>query len=214
MEPQLQGKLLRVLEERAVERVGGLKPVPLGARVIAASHRDLAVLVEEKHFRLDLYHRLMVFPIALPPLRARGDDILLLAEHFLAGFGARFGKRFAALSPAVGEVLRRYPFPGNVRELKNVIERAAIVTSGPELTLASLPPRLLDQTPAIEMSRVTADGGVLNLAFRPGADTLESLERRLLEEALRAAGGKKQRAAELLGISRFALMRRVEKYGL
>ena len=127
--------------------------------------------------------------------------------------GARLGKRFSAIPAAVAEVLRRYPFPGNVRELKNVIERAAILSPGGELTLAVLPPRLLEAPPVAPRMGDGSDK-TLRVDFRPGADTLESLERRLLEEALRAAGGKKQRAAELLGISRFALMRRVEKYGL
>ncbi|HND09525.1 MAG TPA: sigma-54 dependent transcriptional regulator [Pseudomonadota bacterium] len=222
MEPVLQGKLLRVLEERTFERVGGVRPIQLEARVIAASHRDLSQLVAEKKFRLDLYHRLSVFPIQIPALRDRGHDIVLLAEHFLGEFGDRMGKKLQ-LHRETSELLLRYDFPGNVRELRNLMERAAIlapsVASGQSLvTPELLPPRVAEIT--VQRQLVTpqalgprSDSG-LTVTFEPGRDTLENLERRLLEEALRMAGGKKVKAAEILGISRFALLRRVEKYGL
>jgi two-component system NtrC family response regulator len=210
MELSLQGKLLRVLEERTFERVGGVKALELSARVVAASHRDLAARVEEGRFRLDLYHRLSVFPINIPPLRARGDDVVLLADHFVREFSDRLGKPLQPLAPTVREALMGYDFPGNVRELRNVIERAAILATGNEITVELLPPRLLSTPRALP---VGGKGG-LTVEFRPGTDTLDGLERRLLEEALRLADGKKSRAAELLGISRFALLRRVEKYGL
>jgi DNA-binding NtrC family response regulator len=229
MEPALQGKLLRVLEERTFERVGGVRALPFTARVIAASHRDLGVLVEEKRFRLDLYHRLMVFPIALPPLRERGDDVLLLAEKLFSEFGARLGKQFAPLGEEVRRALVGYGFPGNVRELKNVVERAAILSRGGEIDVEVLPERIVGAaakatattttTTATATATATAtitepSGGDVEVRFRPGKDSLEDLERKLLEEALRRAGGRKTKAAELLGISRYALMRRVEKYGL
>jgi DNA-binding NtrC family response regulator len=216
MDPALQGKLLRVLEERTFERVGGVKPMALEARVIAASHRDLSQLVAEGRFRLDLYHRLSVFPIAIPPLRERGDDILLLAEHFARDFGGRLGKR-VELHREVRDLLLRYDFPGNVRELRNLIERAAILAPGDgPLTVDLLPPRIAQRALAQATAAVQAatSGRGLTVTFEPGRDTLENLERRLLEEALRMSGGKKNRAAEILGISRFALLRRVEKYGL
>jgi len=219
MEPVLQGKLLRVLEERTFERVGGVRPIQLEARVIAASHRDLSQLVAEKKFRLDLYHRLSVFPIQIPALRDRGEDIVLLAQHFLGEFGERMGKTLD-LHRETSELLLRYDFPGNVRELRNLMERAAILAPmgagqiGPEL----LPPRVAEitvqrQLVAPQSFGPKSDSG-LTVTFEPGRDTLENLERRLLEEALRMAGGKKVKAAEILGISRFALLRRVEKYGL
>ncbi|MSP63577.1 MAG: sigma-54-dependent Fis family transcriptional regulator [Myxococcales bacterium] len=227
MEIGLQGKLLRVLEERTFERVGGVKPQALAARVIAASHHDLAALTAEGRFRLDLFHRLSVFPIAIPPLRERGDDVVLLAEHFTRDFAARLGKPLHPLGKAVQDALRGYDFPGNVRELKNVIERAAILASGPEITVDLLPPRVLaGRQRAALLGSLPGEGGRtirpvqpgsaggLTVEFRPGTDTLDGLERRLLEEALRMADGKKGRAAELLGISRFALLRRVEKYRL
>ena len=217
MEFPLQGKLLRVLEERTFERVGGVRPVAFDARVIAASHRDLSDLVSEKKFRLDLYHRLSVFPIHLPPLRSRGsDDILLLAQHFLGEFASRLGKSLS-LSREVSDLLTHYDFPGNVRELRNLMERAVILASptSTEFTPDLLPPRVAEITLQRQIAPLTtqSDRG-LTVTFEPGRDTLENLERRLLEEALRMAGGKKVKAAEILGISRFALLRRVEKFGL
>lgn len=217
MEFPLQGKLLRVLEERTFERVGGVRPVAFDARVIAASHRDLSELVAEKKFRLDLYHRLSVFPIHLPPLRSRGsDDILLLAQHFLGEFAARLGKTLT-LSREVSDLLTHYDFPGNVRELRNLMERAVILASSTnsEFTPDLLPPRVAEITLQRQLAPLTTQSERgLTVTFEPGRDTLENLERRLLEEALRMAGGKKVKAAEILGISRFALLRRVEKFGL
>jgi DNA-binding NtrC family response regulator len=220
MDPLLQGKLLRVLEERTFERVGGVKPVELGARVISASHRDLGSLVEEGKFRLDLYHRLSVFPITIAPLRARGDDVLALADHFVAEFAAKMGKKLTPPSKATSEVremIAGYDFPGNVRELKNVIERAVILATGDALTPELLPERMREaprRRGPVKLALPEADPSGLSLEFRPGQDTLDGFEKRLLEEALRMANGKKGKAAEILGISRFALLRRVEKFGL
>jgi len=216
MDPSLQGKLLRVLEERTFERVGGVKPVELSARVVSASHRDLGALVEEGKFRLDLYHRLSVFPISIAPLRARGDDVLLLADHFIAEYAGRMSKTLVA-SSEVRDILAGYDFPGNVRELKNVIERAVILAQGGELSANLLPERMREaprgrQMVKLGLSEAAPTG--LALEFRPGQDTLDGFEKRLLEEALRLAGGKRGKAAEILGISRFALLRRVEKFGL
>jgi two-component system NtrC family response regulator len=216
MDPLLQGKLLRVLEDRTFERVGGVKPIEMGARVISASHRDLGALVEAGKFRLDLYHRLSVFPITIAPLRARGDDVILLAEHFTAEYGGRMSKALT-LHAETREILLAYEFPGNVRELKNVIERAVILATGRELEPELLPDRIREsprRKGPIKLGMVEASGTGLALEFRPGTDTLDGFERRLLEEALRMAGGKKGKAAEILGISRFALLRRVEKFGL
>jgi two-component system NtrC family response regulator len=217
MDPALQGKLLRVLEERTFERVGGVKPVEMQARVISASHRDLGALVEENRFRLDLYHRLSVFPITIAPLRARGDDVLLLADHFTAEFASRMGKTLAPPSKnsTLRELLLSYDFPGNVRELKNVIERAVILAANGELTPELLPERMREAKRGPKtMGLPGAAPTGLALEFVPGQDTLDGFEKRLLEEALRLAGGKKAKAAEILGISRFALLRRVEKFGL
>ena len=216
MELSLQGKILRVLEERTFDRVGGVKPIEMNARVISASHRDLGRLVEEGKFRLDLYHRLSVFPITIAPLRARGDDILLLADRFAIEYATRAGKRPAIVIPSTRELLLAYDWPGNVRELKNVIERAVILEQHGELAPDHLPDRVRERShrgpPRVGVAG--ASGAGLTIEFRPGIDTLDDCEKRLLSEALKMAGGKKAKAAEILGISRFALLRRVEKFGL
>jgi two-component system response regulator AtoC len=217
MELQLQGKLLRVLEERTFERVGGTRPIEMPARVISASHRDLGTLVEQGKFRLDLFHRLSVFPITIAPLRLRGSDVLLLADHFLREFAARLGKRPARVTAEAERLLTQYDFPGNVRELKNVIERAMVLQSTGELTPDLLPERMYESGAAARSAplRIGATGtgpGGLTIEFRPGTDTLDDCERRLLGEALRMAHGKKTKAAEILGISRFSLLRRMEKF--
>jgi DNA-binding NtrC family response regulator len=221
MEPLLQGKLLRVLEERTFERVGGVRPIEMSARIISASHRDLGALVEEGRFRLDLYHRLSVFPITIAPLRARGDDIVLLADHFVADYAGRLGKSLQLPSESKGEFLERltgYDWPGNVRELKNVIERAVILAPSDRDTLVPelLPERMLEAPRGrpVRIGMAGASSSGLTLEFVPGSDTLDGFERRLLVEALRMADGKRSKAAEILGISRFALLRRVEKFGL
>ncbi len=212
----LQGKLLRVLEERTFDRIGGVKPVDFQARVISASHRDLGELVEAGKFRLDLYHRLSVFPIRIAPLRERGGDVLLLTEHFIAEYAQRMARRPLQLSSGARELLAAYEFPGNVRELKNVIERAVILATTDEITPELLPERVRDAEGRrpVQLGMVGSGPSGLRLEFRPGADTLEGFERRLLEEALKLSSGKKSRAAEILGISRFALLRRMEKFGL
>ena len=128
--PSVQVKLLRVLQERVVERVGGARPVPVDVRVIAATNRDLKALVAEGKFREDLYYRLNVFPLRLPPLAERADAVLPLADFFRAKYSARFGKRVERFSDAAQEDLRRYPWPGNIRELQNVVERAVILARG------------------------------------------------------------------------------------
>src|SRR5262249_31294925 len=123
----LQAKLLRVLEEGAFRRVGGLKDLPLDVRVVAASNRDLKVGSEEGHFRLDRYYRLSVIHICVPPLRERGEDVIRLADHLIAGFNRQFRKRVRGLSTQVADIFRHYKWPGNVRELRNVVERVMIL---------------------------------------------------------------------------------------
>jgi DNA-binding NtrC family response regulator len=217
MDPGLQGKLLRVLEERTFERVGGVKPLPMRARIVSASHRDLGALVEEGKFRLDLYHRLSVFPITIAPLRARGEDVVLLADHFVTEYGGRMGKSIAPIGGETRELLTVYDWPGNVRELKNVIERAVILAPAHEITPPLLPERVREavrERRPVRLGMAGASAGGLMLEFIPGQDTLDDFEKRLLALALEMAGGKKSKAAEILGISRFALLRRVEKFGL
>ena len=209
MEPALQGKLLRVLESRVFCRLGSHRTIPLRARVVAASNRDLARRVEEGHFRMDLYQRLSVFPVQLPPLRQRQEDILPLAEHFHAFFGDKLGRPVAPLDATVAERLEAYSYPGNVRELKNIIERAVIISESGRIELSHLPPRVL-----AEPCHGARRGPAIPLDFVPGADSLESVERRMIKTAMDQAGNVKAEAARLLGISRYQLLRRLQKYGL
>lgn len=204
----LQGKLLRVLESRSFHRVGSTRELPLRARVVAATHRDLRELTDRGEFRLDLYQRLSVFPIHLPPLRERGDDILLLADHFRAFFSERLRKTIEPLGPAVAERLLSYSYPGNVRELKNIMERAVILAEASRIEVKDLPSRVLEGERRLE------DEPRLPLDFVPGIDTLSSLEQRMIRQAMRRSGGVRSEAARLLGISRFQLLRRMEKYGI
>jgi len=206
-----QGKLLRVLEGRAFTRVGSVREIPLRARVIAATNQELAELVRQGRFRHDLYQRLCVFPIHIPPLRERGEDVLVLAEHFLAFYADKLGRAVAPLADEVRERLQGYAYPGNVRELKNIIERAVIMADEGRVELRHLPARVLESEPA-RGAGVAA--GAVPVDFRPGVDTLESLEKRMIEHALRQAGGVKAEAARILGISRFQLLRRLERHGL
>ncbi len=205
----LQGKLLRVLENRACCRVGSTQEIPLNARVVAATNQDLPELVKQGKFRQDLYQRLSVFPIAIPPLRERGDDVLLLAEHFRSFFAQKLSKAMEPLSQEVNERLRAYSYPGNVRELKNIIERAVIISESGHLELKHLPQRVL-ATP-----RATAAGEPsLPFDFVPGIDTLETLEQRMIRQAMQRAQNVRTEAAKLLGISRYQLLRRMAKYGI
>ncbi len=209
MSATLQGKLLRVLESRAFRRVGSSKEQPLRARVVAATNRDLKALVPQGVFRQDLYQRLSVFPIHIPPLRERGDDVLVLAEFFRGYLAEKLGKEVEPLSEAVCERLRGYDYPGNVRELRNIIERALITAEGPRVEPKHLPQRVLEAA-----RRAEAMEPPVPFDFVPGIDTLGTLEQRMIKEAMKRAGGVRTEAARLLGISRYQLLRRLEKYGI
>ena len=210
MDLALQGKLLRVLESREFSRVGSVKRLPVRARVVAATHRDLLELAHAGSFRFDLYQRLSVFPVRLPPLRDRGDDALLLAQHFVDQVCRRMGRRPEPLPKDVEECLRAWDFPGNVRELKNVIERALILGDSGRVELRNLPERVL-RGDGVD---VPIPAGTMPVDFVPGVDTLETVERRMIREALDRAGGVKAEAARLLGIRRFRLLRRLDRLGM
>ena len=206
----MQGKLLRTIETRRLTPVGSTQQIPMNARVVLATNRDLTEIVRQGTFREDLYHRISVFPIHLPPLRERGRDILLLARHFMRYFSDRMQKRVEEIDVEAQQLLLGYEYPGNVRELKNIIERAVILTKGESITEELLPERML--TPA----RTESFSGLkekLGVEFVPGVDTIESVERKMIQKALDLNGGIKSKAAEMLGISRFQLLRRLEKYG-
>jgi DNA-binding NtrC family response regulator len=202
MSPSAQARLLRVLQEKRLQRVGGTKQIELDVRVVSASNRDLQSMVADGEFRQDLYYRLVVFPIHLPPLRDRRDDIPSLVEHFLRKYAADAGARIDRVASDAMEYLVNYDWPGNVRELENVIHRSLLVAGGPELTMADLPPGLTgsDAVPSVDVS-----GGVMSL---------EELEKNAIRAALEQYGGNLSDAARQLGIGRSTLYRKLEQYGL
>jgi DNA-binding NtrC family response regulator len=212
LELGLQAKLLRVLEEGAFRRVGGIKDVPLDVRVVAASNRDLRAESEAGRFRLDLYYRLSVIQIDMPPLRERGDDVLLLAEHYIKTFGERMRRQHIhGLTPGVADAFRRYPWPGNVRELRNVIERALILEDGDLITMKYLPPGLSQETKQATGAQGETAGVNHELRLPPGGLSLDEVEMSLVRQAIEQSGGNQTRAAELLGISRDQLRYRLKK---
>lgn len=196
----LQVKLLRVLQEREFERVGGNKTVRVNVRVLATTNRALKDEVRAGRFREDLYYRLNVVPVELPPLRERGEDVILLAEHFLALFARKHGKPRMCLDAAVKERLRAYPWPGNVRELQNAVERAVIL-SPPDGSLQ------VDDFPAI--TSAAAEDSILPAGRLM---TIDELERRAITEALRQCDGNRTRAAASLGISIRTLRNKLAAY--
>lgn len=205
--PAVQVKLLRVLQDREFERLGSNRTRQIDVRVIAATNADLRRALEEGNFREDLYYRLNVFPITIPPLRERREDIPLLAERFLRKFAAETGSRVEEISPEAMRKLVEYHWPGNVRELENVIERSLLYADGRVL----LPEHIrLDYAP-----RRAANGtaGAVD-GFLPEGMTLDEYEQHLIREALRRAGGNKSQAARLLGLTRNALRYRLSQMGL
>ncbi len=197
----LQAKILRALQERTVDRVGG-RPVSVDVRVIAATNRDLERAVKEGSFREDLFYRLSVVTLQMPPLRERREDIPLLAEHFLRKFGRGAA---ASIEPDTLAALTAYGWPGNVRELENTMERALVLKRGESITTTDLPER-------ITRGREGASDIILNLPEE--GISLEELERTLIRMALEKQKGNQTRAAEYLGITRPTLIYRMEKYGL
>ena len=204
----VQAKLLRALQDRSVDRVGSAHPIPVDVRVVAATHRDLEREVAAGRFRADLYYRIHVVPIALPPLRERRGDIALLAEAFLNRARAEAGRGPSRIAPDALAALERHAWPGNVRELENAIERAVALADGDAITTGDLPQEVL------HASRAEA----LRDALRDGRLDLESAVARfeggLLQEALARCQGNQTRAAEQLGITRRVLKLKLDRYGL
>ena len=206
LSPALQAKLLRVIQEKTFERVGGNKTIRVDVRVISATHQDLETLIRENRFRQDLYFRLNVVSLFLPPLRERREDIPLLIDHFIKKFGGQNNKEGLELSKEARELLLRYPYPGNVRELENLIERTVVLSRPPLITSRDLPFHLKE--------------GSLE-PFPPGLESpltlnqqLEDLEKHLIQEALKEGGGVQTRAAEKLAVSERVLRYKLQKYGL
>jgi transcriptional regulator with PAS, ATPase and Fis domain len=200
MPPSMQVKLLRFVEERTVLRVGGVSPMAVDVRLIAAGNQDLKDLVKAQRFREDLFYRLNVVRIALPPLRDRTDDIPLFIRHFLEKYSHAFGKAVGGISEDVLEILSGYPFPGNVRELENIIERAVALCDGDEITVRDLPSDLRE----LSMSHL----------HPKSLQTLEEMEKKHIREVLIKSGHKKQLAADILAIPRTTLWRKMKRYGL
>ncbi len=215
----VQAKLLRVIENREIKRVGSPEPIRIDIRIIAATNRDLAAMVDTGDFREDLYYRLNVGSITLPPLRARTQDVDLLCSHFLARLARRLGKEdVVQISEPVLQVFRSHPWPGNIRQLLNVMERALIVARGPSILPEHLPTEFLGAGSAMPSaaSSLSSAAAALGTDAAAGAFDLsiEAAERDQIRKALEAAGGKRMEAARLLGLSRRTLYRKLDKYGI
>jgi len=200
----MQAKLLRVLQEKSFERVGGTKTITVDVRVISATNRQLEKAIQNGQFREDLYYRLNVMPINIPPLRERREDIPLLVDHIMKKLKPTYGMK--RISPAALELFKRYDWPGNVRELQNVIERANIICRGDEI----LPEHLPEE---IRGAKVKADQG-LDIELPDEGVSLEEVEKQFLIKALEKSKGNQSKAAELLGITRSTFIYRCQKYGI
>jgi transcriptional regulator with PAS, ATPase and Fis domain len=199
----VQVKLLRVLQERAFERVGGTKTLTVDIRLIAASNRDLETEVEGSNFRRDLFYRLNVIPLALPPLRERREDVSGLAAHFAAKAAEKHGRPTPQLDPALIGALHEYDWPGNIRELENLMERLVLLDRGPTIGLEFLPEKMLRVLPRPGVSSETTFEG-----------SIAALKQQLIVDALKAENGNKVAAAKRLGISRSYLHRLISEFGI
>ena len=205
----IQVKLLRVLQEREFERLGGTRTLKVDVRVVAATNQDLRAALEEGTFREDLYYRLNVVPINIPPLRERKEDIPYLADHFVARFARESGKPLTGITPGAMRRLMDFHWPGNVRELENVIERAVALSTGTVIDVADVQ---LDLSPSAPAGDTAAAWSAP--PFPPPGMSLEQFEDEIIKEALRRAHGNKSQAARLLGLSRNALRYRLSKLGV
>jgi DNA-binding NtrC family response regulator len=213
MDLSMQAKLLRVLEEKSFRRVGGVKDIKVDVRVISATNQDLGLAMSEGKFRKDLFYRLQVVPIQLPPLRERGRDVLLLARHFMDHFNRECHKSVRGLTPEAEQVLLAYQWPGNVRELKNVIERAMIFEVEDDI----LPEHLPQEITEVRTSPGLQQDAALSLdclTIPEGGISIEDVEQVLVKKALETAKGNQTRAAQLLKMPRDAFRRRMKRFGL
>ena len=203
MPPGMQVKLLRALQERSVRPVGGDREVAFDTRIVAATHKDLEAEVAAGRFRQDLFFRIHVIEIGLPPLRARGGDVLVLAQTFVERIAARTGRRGLRISHDAAERLLAYEWPGNVRELENSIERAVALARGDEITAEDLPARV--RRSSMQASEGDAHGA-------PELVSLDEMERRYILRVIRAVGGNKKLAAQVLGVDRSTLYRKLDRW--
>jgi two-component system, NtrC family, response regulator AtoC len=207
-QPGTQAKLLKVLEEMTFRRLGGTRELKVNVRVIAATNKDLAAEVKKGGFRLDLYHRLDVFHLRVPPLCERRDDILPLATHFLSVFGARMRKPALAFAPETARVLRSYDYPGNVRELRNLVERAVILSTGPTIE----PQQLVVSGPSRDASAPSFFALEIDAEGRP--PSLDDVEKAYIARLLEFAQGNRTQVARLLGVSYPTVAKKIADYGL
>jgi len=215
-----QAKILRVLQEKEFQRVGGRKTLSSNARILAATNKNLIVEVQNKTFRQDLYFRLNVIPIPLPPLRERVEDIPLLTDHFLRIANVRFDKQIKGFSEEVLQLFKRYSWPGNIRQLENVIFRANILAADKMICVEDLPPEILDGSSQCNLSEdrsstpaVTASAAVEDLPMQSKTKQVtENMERQIILAALEQCKWKRGITADKLGISRRSLLRKMKKY--
>jgi DNA-binding NtrC family response regulator len=209
MSPSLQVKILRVLQDRSFERIGGVKTIKVDIRVIAATNQNLEEMVRQNRFREDLYYRLNVIPIRVPPLRDRVADIPLLVQHFLHEFSRKKKKPIKRLSPQALDLLLRYPWPGNIRELENLMERLVILSEGEEVQVAELPERFRAKTaaPPVKPQEIPEQGIHLTAA-------VQEFERDLILKALDRSNWVKSRAAQLLHLNRTTLLEKMKKQNI
>ncbi len=205
LSPALQVRLLRVIQEREIQKIGQTEPLKIDVRIIAATNRDLNTMLEDRSFREDLYYRLTVIQLRIPPLRERRDDIPLLAEHFVAKFCQRYGLPPRRLSPSAVDVLTEYNWPGNVRELENVIESAVVLTKSEQISPGFFPENVRQEH--VRVSQI-------HLQIPDDGISLEDVERELILKALEKCQWNQTHAARFLNITRKTLMYRMEKYGL
>ena len=198
MAPHVQVKLLRALQDGEIERLGGVKPIQVDCRIVAATNRDLVQEVENGRFREDLYYRLNVITIDLPPLRKRLDDVALLAHHFMDVYAKKNGKDIQGLTPDAVNLLTNYSWPGNVRELENAMERSVVLCKGDTITADNLP------------QKMHVHPGAQRMITFPVGTTLDDVEQRMIEETLRMTQGDKRLAAQLLGIATRTIYRKID----
>jgi two-component system response regulator AtoC len=210
----IQVKLLGVLENRVIRRIGGTADIPVEIRIIAATNKDLKKSVDEKTFREDLYYRLKVFQITIPPLREHKEDIILLAENFIAFFNAQFRKQIRGIDPLASEILINYSWPGNIRELRNVMERAVILESDAILHTECLPGEINTNPAETEPGESSApdDIALAGNIVQPDGLTLYELEKQTIMNALAKARNNQTRASKILGITRDTLRYKIKKY--
>ena len=212
MDVSMQAKLLRILEERTFKRVGGVKDIKVDVRLISATNQDLSQAISENRFRKDLYYRLQVVPVSLPPLRDRGQDIVQLAKRFIEYFNEKCHKNVQRISGDAEQVLLAYPWPGNVRELRNVIERVMILEIGEEVLPEHLSREMLKAAPSSAAQGLPLSVG--GLVIPETGISLEEVEQALVKKVLEMANGHQTKAAQLLKMPRDAFRRRMKRYGI